>query len=139
MNKKEKFDIIVVDSRDSEYLVELEMLPGVTSMGFYSKKPYEIIQAGVDELLGYPEGVPIGIGDLCLYCADGIFYVLTPDQETEKEEYNRVKPLVIEWFKKFYVEHKEVFHKEIKLYLEENKEYMEEELANGAPCWEDKE
>jgi len=136
-NKKDEYEEVIIEKQDSNYLVQLSFFPGAISIRWCSKRPYDLIQADVDGILGFPQNVPIGIGDLCLYSLEGSFYVMTPDQETEKEEYNRVKPLVIEWFKKFYAKHKEVFHKEIIAYLEENKEYMEEELANGVPCWDD--
>ena len=137
MEKKEKFETVVIDSKDSEYLVELEMLPGCIAMGWYSKNPYTVLQSGVDKCLGYPEDVPIGVGDLCLYADDGFFYVITPDQDTEKDEYERVKPLVIEWFKKFYEEHRAIFHKEMKENLRENHDFLQQNLDRGMRCWQE--
>ncbi|MCL2599477.1 MAG: hypothetical protein FWD76_06205 [Firmicutes bacterium] len=140
MNKNnDKYEKLVIDRQDPDYLVQLSFCPQSISLEWYSKKPYDVLQSCVDELLGYPQNVPIGVEDLFMCSADGFFFAGILDQDTESEDYQRVKPLVIEWFKKFYAEHKEIFHKEIKEHLEINKEYMEEDLAQGMLCWEDDE
>jgi len=133
-SSKSKYQKIDIDSSDPDYYVQLSMMPNCISMEFFTKKPDDIIQGGIDDVLGY-ENISLGFYNLYMMADDGFFFVgLNKLSHAQKQA---AFPLVVEWFKKLYADNKDKFRLGVQKYLDANWDDLQEELDKGARCWGD--
>jgi len=121
-----KYETIIIDDSEPDYYVQITFYPETTSMDFWLKNPNDIIQGGVDDVLGYEE-IPTGIGDLVMYADDGSFSVFHLSGKPIEIE---LKQPIIEWFKKTYLEHKNAFKEGVMEYIDANREWLEKQKVN---------
>lgn len=111
---------IIIDDSNEKWRAVLDIYDTVAALSFVTKPNGIPVQGDIDDVLGWDD-IPTGIDELMLFADDGSFLVDYTDYSPEQVQ--KLKPLLINYFKELYGKNKKKFAKGVESTLKEYGEF----------------